>query len=41
VPALCAQLDAQLADPTPLAGYARIEVPVRLLTGAHTIMTLG
>ena len=33
---LCAQIDAQCADPTPLAGYARIEVPVRLLTGAHT-----
>ncbi|MGH8590116.1 MAG: alpha/beta fold hydrolase [Gammaproteobacteria bacterium] len=35
MPELCAQLDAQFADPTPLAGYARIDVPVRLLTGAR------
>ncbi|MGQ0595404.1 MAG: alpha/beta fold hydrolase [Gammaproteobacteria bacterium] len=34
MPALCAQLDAQCADPTPLAGYAGIDVPVWLLTGA-------
>ncbi|MGH8587355.1 MAG: alpha/beta fold hydrolase, partial [Gammaproteobacteria bacterium] len=36
MPEVCAQLDAQFADPTPLAGYARIDVPVRLLTGART-----
>ena len=36
MPALCAQLDAQLADPTPLAGYARIDVPVWLLTDVRT-----
>jgi pimeloyl-ACP methyl ester carboxylesterase len=36
MPELCAQLDAQLADPTPLAGYARIDVPVWLLTGPRT-----
>ncbi len=36
MPELCAQLDAQFADPTPLAGYARINAPVRLLTGART-----
>ena len=35
MPALCAQLDAQLADPTPLAGYAGIDVPVLLLSGAR------
>ncbi len=33
MPEVCAQLDAQFSDPTPLAGYARIDVPVRLLTG--------
>ena len=36
MPELCAQLDAQLSDPTPLAGYARIDVPVWLLTGTRT-----
>ena len=36
MPELCAQLDAQLSDPTPLAGYARIDVPVWLLTGPRT-----
>ncbi len=36
MPELCAQLDAQFADPTPLAGYARIDVPVWLLTGTRT-----
>ena len=36
IPELCAQLDAEIADPTPLAGYARIDVPVWLLTGART-----
>ena len=36
MPALCAQLDAQLAEPTPLAGYARIDVPVWLLTDIRT-----
>ena len=36
MPELCAQLDAQFADPTPLARYARIDAPVRLLTGART-----
>ena len=36
MPELCAQLGAQVADPTPLAGYARIDVPVWLLTGART-----
>jgi pimeloyl-ACP methyl ester carboxylesterase len=36
MPELCAQLDAQFADPTPLAEYARIDAPVRLLTGART-----
>ncbi len=35
MPELCVQLDAQFADPTPLAGYARIDAPVRLLTGAR------
>lgn len=35
MPELCAQLDAQFADPTPLAGYARIDVPVSLLTAAR------
>ena len=35
MPALCAQLDAQLSDPTPLAGYAGIDVPVLLLSGAR------
>lgn len=33
---LCAQIDAQCADPTPLVEYARIDVPVRLLTGPRT-----
>jgi pimeloyl-ACP methyl ester carboxylesterase len=36
MPELCAQLDAQVADRTPLAGFARIDVPVRLLTGDRT-----
>ena len=36
MPELCAQLHAQLADPTPLAGYARIDVPVWLLTDVRT-----
>lgn len=36
MPELCAQLGAQVADPTPLAGYARIDVPVLLLTGNRT-----
>jgi pimeloyl-ACP methyl ester carboxylesterase len=36
MPELCAQLDAQLADPTPLAEFARIDVPVWLLTGDRT-----
>jgi pimeloyl-ACP methyl ester carboxylesterase len=36
IPELCAQLDAEIADPTPLAGYARIDVPVWLLTGGRT-----
>ena len=36
MPALCAQLDAQLSDPTPLAGYARIDVAVWLLTDVRT-----
>ena len=36
MPELCAQLDAQLADPTPLAGFGRIDVPVWLLTGNRT-----
>ena len=36
MPALCAQLDAQFSDPTPLAGYARIDVPVWLLTDVRT-----
>ncbi|MGQ0593655.1 MAG: alpha/beta fold hydrolase, partial [Gammaproteobacteria bacterium] len=36
IPALCAQIDAQCADPTPLAEYARIDAPVWLLTGART-----
>jgi len=36
MPELCAQLDAQVADWTPLAGFARIDVPVRLLTGNRT-----
>ena len=35
MPALCAQLDAELSDPTPLAGYAGIDVPVSLLSGAR------
>ena len=36
MPERCAQIDAQFADPTPLAGYARIDVPVLLLTAART-----
>jgi hypothetical protein len=36
MPELCAQLDAEIADPTPLAGYARIDVPVWLLTASRT-----
>ena len=36
IPELCARLDAEIADPTRLAGYARIDVPVWLLTGART-----
>ncbi len=35
MPALCAQLDAQLADPTPASAYAGIDVPVLLLSGAR------
>ena len=35
IPALCAQLDAQLADPTPASAYAGIDVPVLLLSGAR------
>ena len=36
MPELWARLDAQLAEPTPLAGYARIDVPVWLLTDVQT-----
>jgi pimeloyl-ACP methyl ester carboxylesterase len=36
MPELCAQVGAQVADPTPLAEYARVDVPVWLLTGART-----
>jgi len=36
MPELCAQIDAQWADLTPLAGYARIDVPVWLLTDFRT-----
>ena len=32
MPELCARLDAALADPMPLSGYAGIDVPVLLLT---------
>ncbi|MGQ0591625.1 MAG: alpha/beta fold hydrolase [Gammaproteobacteria bacterium] len=35
MPALCAQLAAQLADPTPASAYAGIDVPVLLLSGAR------
>jgi len=35
MPALCAQLVAQFADPTPASGYAGIDVPVLLLSGAR------
>ena len=35
MPALCAQLVAQLVDPTPASAYAGIDVPVLLLSGAR------
>ncbi len=35
MPALCAQLVAQFADPTPASAYAGIDVPVLLLSGAR------
>ena len=36
MPKLCAQLNAQFSDRTPLAGYARIDVPIWLLTDVRT-----
>ena len=41
MPALCAQLVAQFADPTPASAYAGIDVPVLLLSGTRTRASTG